>query len=230
MNSFSIKRPITYYEQIYDSIKGMILKGIYKPGDRIYEARIAREFNISRSPVREAVRALEIEGLLVVDEKSKISVYKPTMKDVEDIYQCRVALESLAAELATRLATEEELATIEKTLFEVKNYLDKNKVRDDEVLINLNGHFHELIMHFSKNNRLEKQLLHLRSLIQYYRIFNFRNIGEEDRGLVMLEEHQVIFEEMKNRNEKKASALMAEHITNDLIHLKKLMNMPSVES
>lgn len=224
-NQFSVKRPVTFYEQIYDSIKSLILKGVYKPGDRIYEAKIAREFNISRSPVREAVRALEIEGLLVIDEKSRITVYKPSMKDVEDIYQCRMALESLAAGLATRLATDEELQIIEKTLNEVKSYLEENEERDNEVLINLNGEFHELIMHFSKNKRLEKQLLHLRSLIQYYRTLNFRNIGEEDRGLVMLEEHSEIFDEMIKRNEKKASALMAEHISNDLIHLKTLMSM-----
>jgi DNA-binding GntR family transcriptional regulator len=69
MDSFSIEKPVRYYDQVYNSIRESIVQGVLKPGDSLFEARIARELNISRSPVREAVRALEKEGLLVIDEK-----------------------------------------------------------------------------------------------------------------------------------------------------------------
>ncbi|MDI3410135.1 GntR family transcriptional regulator [Bacillus sonorensis] len=86
--TFSIQRPVSYHDQVHRYLKDMIIKGRYQPGERIYESKIAKELQVSRSPVREAIRTLEQEGLLLIDEKSKITVYEPTLKDLEDIYQC----------------------------------------------------------------------------------------------------------------------------------------------
>lgn len=196
------------------------MQGVYAPGDRIYEARIAREFNVSRSPVREAIRVLEKEGLLIIDDKSKIWVYKPTLKDVEDIYQCRMALESLAARLTTEHATEKELQQIEETLHESKNHLAEGTAREKDALISSNGRFHDLIMLFSQNHRLQKQLNDLRSLTHYFRVINFQG---EDRAKQIIDQHEQIFIHMKRRQENKAAVSMAEHIESDLRHLTQLI-------
>lgn len=198
----------------------MIVQGVFQPGERIYEAKLAREFNVSRSPVREAVRALEKEGLLVIDDKSKITVYKPSMKDVEDIYQCRMVLESLAARLTTRLSANRELKEIETTLVQTKKLLEGEDEQKSETVISLNAKFHDLIVQFSQNKRLQKQIHDLRSLTYYFRVLNFQG---ENRKWVIFNEHQEVFEAIKERNEEKAGLVMTAHINNDLIHLKNII-------
>jgi DNA-binding GntR family transcriptional regulator len=221
MEHYSIEKVVPYYDQIYHSIRQMIFQGVFQPGERIYEAKIAREFNVSRSPVREAVRALEKEGLLVIDGKSKITVYKPTMKDVEDIYQCRMALESLAARLTTRLASDRELKEIENTLLKTKKCLESKKTADQETIILLNARFHDLITQFSQNKRLQKQLHDLRSLTHYYRVINFQG---EKREWIIYHEHEEIFSAIIQRDEEKAGLVMSNHIANDFKHLKQILN------
>lgn len=220
MDRFSIEKPIPFYDQIYNSVKQMIIQGVFQPGERIYEAKIAREFNVSRSPVREAVRALEKEGLLAIDDKSGITIYKPTMKDVEDIYQCRMVLESLAARLTTRLSANRELKEIEATLVQTKKHLKGEDGQKNETIIALNAKFHDLIVQFSQNKRLQKQINDLRSLTYYFRVLNFQG---ENRKWVILSEHQEVFEAIKERDEEKAGLVMTVHINNDLHHLRNIL-------
>lgn len=222
MDQFSIDKPVPYYDQIYHSIRQMIIQGTIKPGERIFEAKLAREFNVSRSPVREAVRALEKEGLLVIGDKSRISVYKPTLKDVEDIYQCRMVLESLAARLTARLASNRELKEIESTLVQTKKSLEaSDSPANNDSIISLNARFHDLIVHYSQNKRLQKQLYDLRSLSYYFRVINFQG---ENRPWVIFNEHQEIFKCMNDRDEEKGGQLMERHIIHDLDHLRQLLS------
>ncbi|WP_423802478.1 GntR family transcriptional regulator [Neobacillus sp. SAB-20_R2A] len=221
MDSFSIEKPVRYYDQVYNTLREMIVQGDLKPGDSIYEARIARDLNISRSPVREAVRALEKEGLLAIDEKSRITVYKPTLKDIVDIYECRMVLESLAARLTTRLATAQELQNIEKTVINSKQYLDAEGERNRQALIAENGRFHELIIKYSQNRRLKKQLRDLHSLSHYFRTLNFQG---ENREWIVYNEHQDILVQMKRRDEDKAAFMMNKHLETDLEHLKEIFS------
>lgn len=220
MNRFVLAKSLPYYDQVYNSIKQMIHQGVFQPGDRIYEAQIARDFNLSRSPVREAVRALEKEGLLRIDDKSRMTVYKPTMKDVEEIYQCRMVLESLAVKLATRLATSRELKEIETVLVQTKMDVEGKDEPDKDVIISLHSRFHDLILQFSKNNRLQKQLSELRSLTHYYMLMNLN--GEKRKGNIFVE-HQEIFDCMKRGEDEQAGRLMSEHLHNDLQHLRDIL-------
>jgi len=220
MNKFALAKSVPYYDQVYHSIKQMIHGGIFQPGDRIYEAKIARDFNLSRSPVREAIRALEKEGLLVIDEKSRMTVYKPTIKDVEEIYQCRMVLESLAAKLATKHATNRELKEIEGVLVQTKKYLEGKEEPDKEFIISLNSRFHDFILQLSKNNRLQKQLSELKALTHYYMLINLKG---ERRKWIIFAEHQEIFDCMKQGDDEKAGQLMSTHIHNDLQHLKQIL-------
>jgi DNA-binding GntR family transcriptional regulator len=220
--STPLEKSLPYYSQVYHSIKQMIFQGIFQPGERIYEAKIAREFEVSRSPVREAVRALITDGLLVIDDKSQISVYNPTMEDVEDIYQCRMVLESFAARLATQRASDEELAEIAIKLEETEQLINsQDQPKDEAKLIDLNGQFHDLIQQYSGNKRLQKQLEDLRTLAYYYRVKNFQG---EHRAKVIHSEHYSIFRYMRERNEVDAAAAMEQHIQHDLAHLKKILN------
>ncbi|MEB3103615.1 GntR family transcriptional regulator [Ferviditalea candida] len=221
MDQFSVEKSVPYYDQIYYSIKQMIMQGVFKPGERIYEAKMARDFKVSRSPVREAVRALEKEGLLFIDDKSRVTVYKPTLGDMEDIYQCRIILESLAAKLAARLASNRELKEIETTLVQTRKYIEEKNPQRSETIIALNSRFHDLIIQFSQNKRLQKQLYDLRSLSYYYRVLNFQG---KNRDWTIFNEHKGIFEAIKERDEEKAGARMSDHVTHDMHNLIKMLD------
>ncbi|MFP3126161.1 GntR family transcriptional regulator [Ectobacillus funiculus] len=214
MSDFIIEKPIPYYEQFYHSIKKMIFEGKFKPGERIVETQLAKEFDVSKSPIREAIRILEKEGLVIVDEKSRVMVYQPTMKDVEEIYFCRMALESFAVELVTKIATNAELEEIEKTLAQTEQAIRDSQA--DNIIITLNELFHSLIIQYTQNSRLQKQLNDLKSLTYFFRILNFQG---ENRADIILNQHRGIFECMKQREAEQASQAMINHLKLDLEHL-----------
>lgn len=216
MDEFIVKKPKSYYEQAYDKIKQMIFDGVLKNGECICETKIAEQFNVSRSPVREAIRSLEKEGLLVDDGK-KIKVYEPTKEDVEQIFECREGIEFIAVKLATERAAEEELKKIEQDLCEVENILKKTDFVTDKNIIMLNTRFHDLILKFSRNTRLQNQMDNLKSLIYFYRIIN---LNEKHRSDKIYAQHVEIFNFMKQRDSQKASESMLKHIESDLAHIK----------
>ena len=218
MTQYSIEKAKPYYDQIYHKIREMILFMKLKPGERVYEARMARLFNTSRSPVREAVKALIKEGLLVSDEKSRIFVYEPTFDDIIQIYQCRMALESLAARLTAEVATTSQIKEIGTIIEETERYLS-NEEENREKLILLNTEFHHLITKFSKNDLLKKQLKDINSLSYFFRVLNFKG---KNRGRELFEEHKEIYECIKNRESLKASSAMMKHIENDLSHFHEI--------
>jgi DNA-binding GntR family transcriptional regulator len=221
MDSYSVEKPVPFYDQLYHKIKKMIFDGVFKPGERIVESKLARDMNVSRSPVREAIRALEKEGLVVIDDKSRIIVYRPTVQDMEDVYQCRMALESFAVRLIIQRASDEELNLIEETLRLTQNTIEHRKGYDKDEVIGLNARFHDLIIQFSRNIRLQKQLNDLKSLSYLYRVLNFQG---ENRAKIILNEHWDIFHFIKQRNERKASETMITHLNHDYNHLLELLD------
>jgi DNA-binding GntR family transcriptional regulator len=222
MNEYKIEKAPTYYNQAYNSIKEMIFNGIFKPGDRIYESKLASEFQISRSPVREAIRSLEKDGLLLIDNKSKITVYQPTIKDIEDIYECRQALESMAARITTRRASDDELEKIENILLEAKENIENFDGKLKKAIISVNTKFHNSILQFSQNNRLQKQSDDLKLLTNFYRSID---VYENSRNMDIFNYHIKIFHFIKQRDEEKAAQTMKDHIANDLNHLKDILTM-----
>ena len=225
MSDFAIEKPVPYYEKLYHTIKKMIFEGKLKPGDRIIETQLAKEFNVSKSPIREAIRILEKEGLVIVDEKSRVMVYEPTMKDVEEIYFCRMALESFAVELVTRIATSDEIDEIEKTLMQTEQAI--REAQPNDTIISLNEVFHSLIIKYTQNRRLQKQLNDLKSLMYFFRILNFQG---ENRADIILKQHRGIFDCIKNREADQASQAMINHLKLDLEHLTEVLSNSSEQT
>ena len=215
MESYFVKKPTPFYDQLYHAIKKMIIDGVYKPGERIVESKLAKEMNLSRTPIREAIRALENEGLVVIDEKSRILVYTPTAKDVEDVYQCRMALESLAVRLTIRRASDADIQQLERTLNQVRTMIEQQAYPKDEV-IELNSQFHNLIYQYSGNHLLQKHLNGLKSLLHLYRVLNFQG---ENRDWIIYNEHHEIYRWIKERDEEKAAEAMIQHLIHDYNHL-----------
>lgn len=221
----SLEKAKPYYEQIYQTIKQLIFQGMYKPGERIYEAKLAKEFNVSRSPVREAVRAIEKEGLLVLNERQQLVVYKPSLADVKDIYLCRGGLESLSVKLLTEMGNPDALKALEEVLEQTKNVLLKPEPSKDEI-VTCNTQFHDMILNFSDNKRLQKMLSDLRSLTYFYRILN---VESAERRKTIYEEHDAIFQAMKQGDSSLAGERMYRHMEHDLDHLIMLLKKEGLE-
>ncbi|PWW20834.1 GntR family transcriptional regulator [Cytobacillus oceanisediminis] len=217
MSQKPLEKALPFYLQIQQTIKERIWHGEYKPGDRLYEAQLAKQFFISRSPVREAIRTLINEGLLIMDEKSQITVYKPTLKDVKDIYGCRIALESAAVALAAERATGSQIAELERILAGTETAIKQN---DKEEIVKWNTKFHEQIILISENVRLKKLVDELHSLTYYYRLLN---IEGNERGQTILKGHKEIFNAIRERDPEKAAQSLMQHTQEDLKNLIKLI-------
>lgn len=216
MHQKTLEKAEPYYMQLQQTIKERIWSGYYKPGDRLYEAQLAKQFEVSRSPVREAVRTLVNEGLLSVGSNSEITVYEPSLRDVQDIYECRIALESTAVALTAKKASPEQLTEIDGVLRETQEAIEKG---DKEKIVECNVRFHELIIDISGNIRLKKIIEDLHSLTYYYRMLN---TDEGRRGSTILKGHQKIFEAIKERDSEKAVNRLAVHTKEDLENLVQL--------
>ncbi|WP_026581813.1 GntR family transcriptional regulator [Bacillus sp. J33] len=217
MSQKPLEKAPPFYLQIQQTIKERIWHGEYKPGDRLYETQLAKQFSISRSPVREAIRTLINEGLLIMDEKAQITVYKPTLKDVKDIYGCRISLESAAVSLAAERATESQIAELERILAGTETAIKQN---DKEETVMWNTKFHEQIILISDNIRLKKLVDELHSLTYYYRLLN---IEGNERGQTILNGHKEIVNAIRERDPEKAAQSLMEHTQEDLKNLIKLI-------
>lgn len=196
----------------------MIFNGTFKPGERINETQLAKSFGVSRSPIREAMRLLEKDGLLKADDRNGFSITSLTAKDVDEIYKIRIPLEQLAVELVIDEADEEELTILEKQLEETEKAIH-NGTEDTEI-IRLNQKFHELLVDFSHNRHLKNLLEHVNDLIHFCRILNYTG---DHRAETILSEHRKIFEEVKKKNKEAAKQYVLAHFNHDCEHLKHVL-------
>ncbi len=220
MNKFIIKKEKSYYEQAYETIKQMIFNEVFKSGEYISDTKLSEQFNISRSPIREALRSLEKEGLLIKYGK-KFKVYEPTKEDVAELFECREALEFMAVRLAVERASDGELSELEMVLKEAENVLEKTEPDWDKNIILINTQFHDLILKYSKNTRIQNQLNTLNSLIYFYRTIN---LSEKNRCNEIHAQHVEILNFMKRRDVKKASESMIKNLEDDISHIKNLID------
>ena len=192
--------------KVFQYIKSQIIKGTYAPGDTILETKLADELGVSRTPVREAVWLLEVEGLVEITSKKGAVVLGISPKDVADIYAMRQLLEGLAARWATTNLTDLQIKELQKICDLSEFYVQK---RNTEELANLDDKFHQLIYAASGSKILNLTLKHLHEFIQPARL---HSITIEDRLSHSVTEHLVLLEAFQNRDETAAEAAMTHHI------------------
>ena len=203
-------------EIAYSKILNNIVSGKYKPGQRITEEQLCRDLNISRTPVREALRMLLSEGVIKKENKSYSVVYL-NADEVRMLYEIRIPLESLAARLAAQRVTEEELRNMEEILMKVKEETMKDNP-DALTLANLNGSFHDAVAKASKNSYLSSCLASIRLKLKIVRISLFSSL---ERRRDEFSEHYSIFLAIKNKDPDSAERLMIEHERKVLDFLEK---------
>ena len=196
------------YELVYQKLRENILNGHYKHGDELRETAVGKEIGVSRTPVREALRQLELEGLVVMIPRRGAQVANITEKDLNDVLEVRMALENLSIENACARMTEEQLDDLWKA---AKNFEDTIAEGNLVKLAEADVAFHEVIYKSSDNRRLNQVLNNLREQIYRYRVEYLKD--EETRNL-LVKEHEEIYEAIKNRDLKKAKEISYQHIEN----------------
>lgn len=206
----SIQKQEPLYIQVHEIIKNFILEGRWEPGEKLIESQIAVELNLSRSPVREAFRILEYEGLLVKKDQS-IYIHKPSLQDMIELYQCRYSLEALSAELAASYATKEDLEEMNDILSMTEEVLQENMTQK---IVDYNTRFHDSVIYASKNKHLITLMEGLRSKVLYCRNVLVRN--DYHRTDNFITEHYKIYDAIKRGLSIEAKEIMESHVKTDL--------------
>ena len=192
--------------KVYDRIREDILNGVYKEHEELKEATLGKMMDVSRTPVREALRQLELEGLVEIIPNKGARVTGITKKDIDDIYQIRYLLEGLSARWATEHVTEEQLDKMEETLYLTEFHAKKGNFTQ---VYELDSQFHELMYEASGS----KMLNHILSDFHMY-VTRIRktSLALDNRSKNSTEEHRAILEAIKERNADKAEECAHTHV------------------
>ncbi len=193
-------------EIVYEGLRNAIIQGYIPVGERINESIYSQKMNISRTPVREALRRIQQEGLVEYVPRLGVVVKKITIDDAKEIYQIRMALDILAATNAMRKMTEDQFEEMYKLLEETQKANDAEEVQK---VVDLSRDFNDMIYEFAEMPRLESIVHKLREYLVRFRDMSLR--GEERRKKA-LEEHWLIYKNMKNKNFDAIALIIQEHL------------------
>ena len=193
---------------VFEALREAIINGTLKPGERLMEVQLAEEMGVSRTPVREAIRKLELEKLVVRVPRKGAYVADISKTEIAEVFEIRRALEGLAAQLAADRATDDQLETLERYLFRISEAIDKG---DLEATIMLDTEFHNELYQAANNERLGEMINNLREHIQRYRSTSLAHPGRMKQAL---SEHRRIVESIGKRDATLAKKLAEEHIIN----------------
>lgn len=201
--------------RVFQKLRENILKGVYQENDELREITIGEELGVSRTPVREALRQLELEGLVEIIPNKGAYVRGITAGDVKDIYVMRSLLEGLCARWATEHITEEQLSKMEEVIllseFHLKEALPDQVVR-------LDSRFHEILYEASDS----KMMYHVLSdFHKYVQMARKDSVMKKERAAQSIREHKAILNAIREKDADRAERLANEHMKNVIENLKK---------
>lgn len=200
---------------VFHTLRQAILKGELAPGERLMEIQLADRLGVSRTPIREAIRKLELEGLVLMIPRKGAEVAKISEKSLRDVLEVRRSLEELAIELACQRMTEEEIEELSRVEEEFKKAVesgDAMRIAENDEL------YHDVIYKGTGNDRLVQIINNLREQMYRYRL---EYIKDEDKRQILLIEHDNILRAVRQRHVEEAKAAMREHIDNQEITVSK---------
>ena len=194
---------------VFNTLRQAILKGELKPGERLMEIQLANKLGVSRTPVREAIRKLELEGLVLMIPRKGAEIAEITRQDMEDVLEVRTALEELAVKDACDHITDAQLSELKKASNEFKKALLEGK--DLVTCADADMHFHDVILSATNNRRLIQMLNNLSEQMYRYRM---EYLKDERTHKTLIEEHDAIRRALKKHDKVKAGAAIRVHIDN----------------
>lgn len=193
---------------VFNTLRKAILTGELKPGERLMEIQLAQRLGVSRTPVREAIRKLELEGLVIMIPRRGAIVAEITVKDLEDVLEVRAVLEELAVQKACQHISEEQLRDLKRISNEFKRSLEEG---DLIACVEKDMAFHEVIYTAADNKRLLQLLLNLREQMYRYRM---EYMKDKRMHKLLVEEHDTIRRALKKGDAVRAGNAMHSHIEN----------------
>lgn len=193
---------------IFEKIREDILIGKYTSGEKIVEAKLAEEFGVSRTPVREALKQLELDGLVDNIPNRGVIVKGISNQDVEDIYTIRIAIEGIAVKWAIERMDDNDLQKL-KEIFELMEFYTFKK--DIDKIAELNTKFHETIYNATKSRYME----HVLKDFQYFmKTTRYKSLRAPGRIESTLEEHREVLEAFTAKDKEKAAKAILKHVNN----------------
>lgn len=212
MANYDVKQEVTdkfsLRGRVFHKLREDILSGKYEEHTELKEVTIGEEMGVSRTPVREAFRQLELEGLIQIIPNKGAYVTGITEKDVKDIYMIRTLLEGLCARWATEHISHEQMEEMEENVYLAKFHAEKGHL---EQLAALDNRFHELLYEACSSKMLEYQLKNFHEYV--YRVRK-KTLATVTRGSASNKEHEMIMEAIRSKNADLAEELARNHMVN----------------
>ena len=195
-------------EVVFNTLREAILTGELEPGEHLMEVKLANKLGVSRTPIREAIRKLELEGLVVMTPRRSAEVAKITKEDLVDVLEVRRVLEALSIELCCKNRTKEEIVLLKENLGKFKKSVESGDLTE---IAKTDVQFHEIIYNATGNRRLNQILYNLREQMYRYRV---EYLKEDDSRNRLVKEHEEITQAIRARDVKRAQELSFEHLEN----------------
>lgn len=193
---------------VFNTLRQAILTGELKPGERLMEIHLADRLGVSRTPIREAIRKLELEGLVTMIPRKGAQVAKITEKNLKDVLEVRRALDVLTVKLACDRMDEETKAELLKACDEFARVVKKNDTKD---ITEADVGFHDIILKSTGNDRLIQLVNNLAEQMYRYRLEYIKDSAYHDR---LVKEHEAIYQAIIDGDKEKAAKAAVLHIDN----------------
>lgn len=200
---------------VFNTLRQAILKGELEPGERLMEIQLAERLGVSRTPIREAIRKLELEGLVLMIPRKGAEVAHISETSLREVLEVRRSLEELAIELACQRITEEEIQEVEAAEAAFANAIRKGDAMN---IAETDEHYHDVIYQATGNSRLVQILNNLREQMYRYRL---EYIKDADKRQILIVEHEHILRALKSHNIAEAKSAVREHIDNQQLTVSK---------
>ena len=210
MDNFQVKMDefLPLRDVVFNTLRQAILTGELKPGERLMEIHLANKLGVSRTPIREAIRKLELEGLVTMIPRRGAEVAQITEKSMNDVLEVRRAMDVLCVELACERISEEELSQL-KTACD--NFEQMVKTRDVKKIARADVELHDIILRATGNSRLIQLVNNLSEQMYRYRYEYIKDFSQHEK---LVEEHRIIYESLVNKDKETASDAAKIHIDN----------------
>lgn len=187
---------------VFNTLRQAILRGELKPGERLMEIQLANKLGVSRTPIREAIRKLELEGLVLMIPRKGAEVAEITEKSLRDVLEVRRALEELAVQLACEKITKEEIRELERVAKEFQQVVNSSDITE---IAEVDVCFHDIIYTATDNQKLIQLLNNLREQMYRYRVEYLKRDGVFPQ---LIAEHEAIIRHIENNEKEKATEVM----------------------
>lgn len=193
---------------VFNTLRQAILTGELKPGERLMEIHLANRLGVSRTPIREAIRKLELEGLVTMIPRRGAEVAQITEKSMKDVLEVRRTLDALSAELACERISPEEEEALKKACHDFE---DAVKTKDTKIIAKADVALHDIIAAATGNQRLIQLINNLAEQMYRYRFEYIKDASQHER---IIKEHRIIYESIVKKDKEAASEMAKTHIDN----------------